>query len=499
MALYPNFLGPAYVAQSPIADGERTMNWYAEPAQVPGESPMALYPTPGVTSLVTAGDAPGRAMIAVKDRTFCVMGQTFYEILSTYVLTPKNSSVPMVNDGKPATISWNGDGGGELFITSGNYGYIFDLDPAVDTFTQVRDPAVDGGTTMGAQLDGYFVALDTATSTIYLSDLLDGTTWDATQFQQRSIESDPWVSMAVLNRQLWLLGSLTSEVWFDSGKTPFPFEPHPSGLVLYGCAAPYSTIVTGETLLWLASTSDGIGQVVQTSDFTPDVVSSFALSTALSGYGTIDNAIGDSYSEIGHTFYVLTFPTEQKTWAFDVTPNMALPSPNRWAERGTWISGDNAYEAWHPCYSTYQNNELLVLDWTSGVLYRMSHTVGTDVDGGVIRRLRRAPSLFFENQVVRVSDFELFLEPGLGLNSGQGSDPQVALRISGDGGKTFGNELLSGAGKIGKFGARTRWLRCGSGRRWMPEIVVSDPIPWRLLGASVAIKADSTQARRGGM
>lgn len=186
MALYPNFLGPAYVAQSPIADGERTMNWYAEPAQVPGESPMALYPTPGVTSLVTAGDAPGRAMIAVKDRTFCVMGQTFYEISSTYVLTARNSSVPMVNDGKPATISWNGDGGGELFISSGNYGYLFTL--ATNAFVQVRDPGVDGGTTMGAQLDGYFIALDAATSTIYLSDLLDGTTWDASQFQQRSIE-----------------------------------------------------------------------------------------------------------------------------------------------------------------------------------------------------------------------------------------------------------------------------------------------------------------------
>ena len=473
------------------------MNWYAEPAQVPGESgPMALYPTPGVTSLVTADDAPGRAMIAVKNRTFCVMGRTLYEISSTYVLTSRNPSTPMVDDGKPATISWNGDGGGELFITSGNYGYLFTL--SSNAFAQVRDPAVDGGTTMGAQLDGYFIALDTSTSTIYLSDLLDGTTWDATQFQQRSIESDPWVSMAVLNRQLWLLGSLTSEVWYDSGATPFPFEPHPSGLVLYGCAAPYSTTVTGESLVWLAATRDGIGQVVQTSDFTPDVVSSFAVSTALAGYGTISDAIGDSYSEIGHTFYVLSFPTDQKTWAFDVTPNMALSSPQRWAQRGTWISADNDYEAWHPCYSTYQNAELLILDRTSGILYRLSHAVGTGVDGRPIRRVRRAPSLFQENEVLRVSVFELFLEPGLGTATGQGSDPQVALRVSGDGGKTFGNERLAGAGPIGAFGVRTRWLRCGSGRRWMPEVVVTDPIPWRLLGAGVYVQEDTTRLNRGG-
>jgi hypothetical protein len=235
---------------------------------------------------------------------------------------------------------------------------------------------------------------------------------------------------------------------------------------------------------------------MQTSDFTPDIVSSFAVSTALAGYSTISDAIGDSYSEIGHTFYVLSFPTDQTTWSFDVTPNMSLSSPQRWAQRGTWITEKNVYEAWHPCYSTYQNDELLILDRTSGAIYCLSHAVGTDVEGRVIRRVRRAPGLFQENQVIRVSAFELFLEPGLGTESGQGTDPQVALRVSGDGGKTFGNERLSGAGKIGEYGARTRWLRCGSGRRWMPEVVVTDPIPWKLLGAAVSLQEDSTRERQ---
>jgi hypothetical protein len=508
VAVYPNFLGPSSVAQSPVADGERTMNWYAEPSSVPGElGPMSLYPTPGVTSLVTSGDAPGRAMIAVKDRTFCVIGRTFYELSSTipsipgpvsttYILTSRNPSLPMVNDGNPATLSWNGDGGGEVFITSGNYGYLFTL--SSNAFAKVRDPASEGGTTMGCQLDGYFVALDTATSTIYISDLLDGTTWDATQFQQRMIASDPWVSMAVLNRQLWLLGSLTSEVWFNNNAFPFPFIPHPSGLVEYGCSAPYSRVVTGDSLIWLAATHDGIGRVVQAKDFSPDVVSSFAVSVAISGYDTIKNAIGDSYTELGHTFYVLTFPEDNKTWAFDVTTNMNLTAPQRWAERGTWISENNVYEAWHPCYSTYQGCETLILDRESGVVYRLSSSVGTDVEDRVIRRVRRAPALFNENRVLRIGTFELFLEPGLGTVSGQGSDPQVSLRVSKDGGKTFGNEMLSGAGKIGEFSERTRWLRCGSGRKWMPEVVVTDPIPWRLLGASISVQEDTVLMGQGG-
>jgi hypothetical protein len=491
--LYPNFLGPSYTAQSPIADGERTMNWYPEPAEVAGQSgPMALYPTPGVTSLATASDSPGRAMAAIKDRTFAVIGRTLFEISSTYVLTNRNASVPMVDDGKPATISWNGDGGNELFITSGNYGYLFNL--GTNTFSEVRDPASDGGSSVGAHLNGYFIALDSETSTIYISDLLDGATWQATQKAQRSIESDPWVSMAVLNRQLWLLGSRTSEVWFDAGEVPFPFVPHPSGLVQYGCAAVFSPVVTGTTLLWLTTTSDGTGQVVETTDFDPQVVSSFPVAKSISGYGTISDAVGDSYMQLGHRFYVLTFPTEQSTWVYDATRDMQLTTQQRWTERGTWISKDNQFQAWRPLFSTYQNNEILVLDRTNDKLYRLDHTVGTDVEDRVIRRLRRPPALFQDNAVLRVGTFELFLEPGLGTETGDGVNPQVSMRISGDGGKTFGNEHLAGAGAIGKFGARTRWLRCGSGRRWMPEIVCTDPIPWRLLGASVSVQDDTTRA-----
>ena len=88
---YPDFCGPSFVAQSPFSDGEKTMNFYAESASVPGQSgPMALYPTPGVTKLVTADDAPGRALAVAAGRMVCVMGRTLYEMSDTYVLTSRN-------------------------------------------------------------------------------------------------------------------------------------------------------------------------------------------------------------------------------------------------------------------------------------------------------------------------------------------------------------------------------------------------------------------------
>ena len=481
MAAYPNFVGGSQVAQSPLANGERTVNWYVEASDAPGASTaLALYPTPGVTALATAVTAPGRGMVTCQDRVFAVIGNTYYEVnTSTFELTARGT---VATDITPATLSWNGDGGGQVFITSGNNGYIFDLQ--ANTFTQVRT----GATTMGLHLDGYFIALDAATSTIYLSALLDGTTWDSTQYAQRSTASDPWVSMAVLDRYLYLFGTQTSEVWFDAGSYPFPFQPHPSGLMAVGIAAPFSAKVAGDTLLWLGASRDGAGQVYRASGFTPEPVSTAAVSVALSGYDTVADAVADSYTDLGHTFYLLTLPRAGTTWAFDASPGQ-MSLALRWTERGSWDSAANVYDAARALFHLYVPAlaRHLVLDRDGAGVYALTSTSACDVTGAPVRRLRRAPAIVADNQWVSVPSFELLVEPGLGAVSGQGADPQVSLRISPDGGKTWGAERWRQAGALGQYRQRLRWLRNGRARRWMPEVVVSDPIPWRVLGAAVSL------------
>ncbi|MEK9722463.1 MAG: hypothetical protein VW405_03115 [Rhodospirillaceae bacterium] len=501
MPAYPGFVGAAYEAQSPLADGERTVNWYVERTEAAGASaPLALYPTPGVDLLALAPDAPGRGTLTAQNRIFGVFGTTFCELDPvSFDVTTRGT---VAADTNPATLCWNGDGGGQVFITSGDNGYIFDLQG--NTFTQVRT----GATTMGVHLDGYFIALDAATSTIYLSDLLDGTTWDPTQYAQRSTASDPWVSMAVLDRYLYLFGTQTSEVWYDAGAFPFPFQPHPSGLMPVGCAAPFSVRVAGNTLLWLGATRDGKGQVYRASGFTPEPAGTFALATALEQYGVVSDGIADSYTDQGHTFYLLTLPAAGVTWALDVTSTLQLDTAARWTERGTWDSAAQRFTASRVAFHLYVpfTSDHLVLDRDGAGVYRLTATSARDVTGASMRRVRRAPALFADNRWVTVPSFELLLEPGLapaaisttalagvaiagiavcGVTAGDASDPQVSLRISPDGGKTWGTERWRSAGAQGRYGTRLRWLRNGRARRWMPEVVVSDAVPWRLLGAVV--------------
>lgn len=485
MARLKGFVGPSYVSQSPLADQEELINWYYERMESTGASTDgALYPTPGFETISTSTQAPGKAHFFENSREFAVVGGQFVEYDINGVETVRGS---VATDGNPATISSNGDGGGQLFITSGGNGYLFTL--STNTFATIA--ALAGIATMGDYLDGYFLNLDTGTSTLFISDLLDGATWDPTQFAQRSIGSDNWVSTKVANRFINLFGSQTSEVWYNTGASPFPFAPHPSGLLQFGCAAPFSPEVVEGAVYWLSATVSGHGAIMRIAGFNPESVTTNAVEYAIDTYGEVSDAVGDSYADLGHTFYLLTFPTANATWAYDLSTGPEYG----WHRRGTWDSTGRAFDAQRALFHAFAFNEHRMLDTQSGQLLRMSSDIGTDVDGAELRRLRRSPCTIAENKRLYFSLFELFLEPGLGLQSGQGSDPQVMLRCSNDGGKTWGSELWRSAGAVGKYDTRVRWLRIGSGRKRVFEITVSDPVPYRLMGAWIEI--GNAQQRQG--
>jgi hypothetical protein len=468
---FPGFINSSYESQSPTADQERTVNMYFEPMESQGATARyALYPTPGVEEIGEAGVAPGRAHFFENGREFAVEGTTFYEISEAGTFTSRGTVAIGSN---PATISSNGDGGGQLFITSGDNGYSFDL--STNTLSQVA--ALNGLATMGDHIDGYFLALDAATSTFYISALLDGTSWTTgTDFAQRSIASDPWKSMKVNGRYIWLLGEHTSEPWYNTGAASFPFAPYPSLLIPYGIVAPFSVAVGDGTITWLGASRRGDRYVLSASGLQPEIVSDYPRQYIFSLYGTADDAQAEVFNYLGHPFYRLTFPTEDITWVWD-------GRTNKWSEWNTWVSEDSEFVASRARWHAMAFGEHRWLDSDTGAVYRMASDLTEDVDGREIRRVRRAPGLSYENRMLFYPGFELLLEPGLGLSSGQGSDPQVMIRMSRDGGKTWGNEHTVSAGAIGEYGKRVRLNRCGAARQMVFEVSFSDPIAWRLVNA----------------
>lgn len=481
MAQYPLFVNAAYRSQSPIADQEALINWYVEQMESPGATVRtALYPTPGVEAFATVTELGGRAMFAQAGRCFAVFGTKLYEIFADGTTTARGT---VVDDLNPATIASNGDGGLELFITSGGLGYTYDLTTNILTQT-----VGVGGTQLtsavasfGGSLYGYFVVFDASDSRFYISGLLDGATWDPTQFAERTIGQDPWVSMYVSSYgQIWLFGGQTTEVWYNNGTSPFPFAPDPSGLLPYGCAAPFSVREAGNQIVWLATTANGGYQVMAAKGFSPQRISTYALENTIASYTTVDDAYGETYNDLGHMFYLLTFPSAQQTWCYDFTTGL-------WHERGTWIALQNTYDAWRPQWHCFAFNKHLMADRDSGVVYHMDKAFALDVDGLAIRRVRRTPAVFLEHTKLKVPKLEVFLQAGLGTLTGQGVNPQVMLRTSADGGMTWGNERTASAGALGNYTTRCIFRRLGQARNKVFELSVSDPIPWRVLDGFITV------------
>lgn len=493
MARYPGFIFGSDPSQSALADGSRTVNWYPEQVPAPGAPyQLVLYPTPGWETYTTSDYVGTRALYTVDGRCFAVMGEALYEVFSGGGLSLLNSATPLATDDVQAQMVWNGATAHQLAIASGGSLYVLDTTSLTLSgpiyCTDATTPVVAN---MVAMIDGYTLALDQATSSFRWSTLStappysDATDWDAANFAVRSIAPDPWRAMVVDGKRLiWLIGEQTGEVWYDAQvDVNTPFAPVPGAVFRYGTVAPWSVCTGADSVFWLSQNAGGNGIVVMTQGYTPQRISTNAVETAIANYqrtSTIADAEGYTYQDQGHVFYVLSFPSAGATWVYDMTTGL-------WHERGSWDTAAEEYTVWHPRVHTFAFGRHIVGDRDTANLYNMDVTLTAEGDGALIRRLRRPPPLTCADRMQRmiVSRFELLLEPGLGLGSGQGSDPQVMYRSSTDS-KTWNPIRQSGAGVMGDYEKRVVWFGCGSSlNQWVPEITVSDPIPWRLLGADV--------------
>jgi hypothetical protein len=458
---FPLFVGGSQRSQSPIARDERTVNWYLEKA---GDQ-WVLYPTPGVEVFATGGAGATRALFHTNGRLFTVMGPTFYEVSSAGTLTSRGTVA--YTDSLPAQII--ADGEDELLIRASGKAYSFNLD--TNTLTE----ELASGSDKIEILDGFFLSLNATTSELRISGLLDALTWDVTQTAERNLGPDRWQSMIVVDRQVLLLGTETSEWWYNNGGAPYPFTSNLT-LVPYGIAAAHSAAVVNGSAVWLARTSDGPATLVKAEGLSPRRISDHAFEHAIKGYDVISDAVADVYEDGGHVFYILTFPTANKTWTYDDTTGVLT-------ERLTWIAETGQYVAWRPLWHALAFGKHLIGDREQGKIYRMSTDLHTDVDGRPIRRVRRVPAINVEHKRMFYRNLELIVETGLGTVSEP--DPQIDLNYSNDGGKTWTNAGSRGAGNTGEYDTRLIWNRLGSSRKRSFEFVTSAAIPWRLLGANI--------------
>lgn len=476
MAAFPAFIGGSATGQSLIAESERTVNLYVElPSGKGAKNPDgALFPVPGFTAWSSGVTDVGSRALAVADgRLFGVVGNHLWEFASNGAATSRGA---VVQDSIPAQLIYNGKVGGQLGIKSGGNIYSFTL--ATNVFA---GPHFGGVTaTMLQYADGYGLAFEQTTGKVFLSSLNDFTTWSAGNFFQRSKFPDPWQTMFVdPNGLIWLLGSETFEVWYDTGSGTQPWAPLSGLYGRNGIAAPWAFSVTGAGQAWLATSAEGGTEIVMSRGGAPVSASTYAVNTAISNYrrtSQITDAEMLAYDEDGHSFISCSFPSAGGTWTLDA-------ETKSWAERGQWNSLTGVFDVWAPRCHADCFGKHLIGDRTTGTIWIMSNDVTTEIDGTGIRRLRRTAGLTDEHKRHPIDRFEILMDVGLGTVSGQGSNPLAMLRVSENGGRTWSNELTASIGRMGEYRKRVYWDQLGAPEDFVVEVSWTDPSPVRVTGA----------------
>ena len=97
--------------------------------------------------------------------------------------------------------------------------------------------------------------------------------------------------------------------------------------------------------------------------------------------------------------------------------------------------------------------------------------------------MRRCQTIADKQVRIYFSDIQVLFQAGVGLITGQGSNPEAMLRWSDDGGRTWSNELTTHIGEIGEYKERAIWYRLGYARNRVFELSITDPVKVVILGA----------------
>jgi len=356
----------------------------------------------------------------------------------------------------------------------------------IPVFGQITDPGFLGAQRI-AFIEGWLIFNQPGTRTFYTTGpIAYSMLFPGAFFALKDSSTDNLVTLFENNRELWLVGERTTEVWFDSGLANFAFSRIPGVAPQIGCGAVDSIARVGTQLAWLGKNEQGENLVVVTAQYSWQRISNHAVEHAITSYPVTSDAIGYAYEEEGHLFYMLTFPTADVTWCYDLTTQ-------QWHKRLSWDSAAGAYHRHRSnCYMDF-GNVRIVGDYQNGQFYQMSRQFYSDA-GSPLRALRRSPHVWQKATRQRVFFAQLQIEftPGVGLQNGQGSNPQCMLRWSDDGGFSWSTEQWVTIGLAGDTKNRAIWYLLGESRDRVWEASITDPVARDIIGATCYMEAAIT-------
>lgn len=469
----------SYRTDATSAATSRLVNAYAEAAPQPSKAPVIARRAPGIR-LLTEGFAPGtsaRGLHVGMGYLWAVIGESLTrvseagEVTMGYVAVPGTDNVSMADNGSQLIIAC--DAGAYVWSNSMGIGRITDADFL--------------GATSVAVLDDYAIFSQAGSQTFQYSAIGDAFDIDGLDFATAEGKSDPLVGHIVDRRRLFMLGTETTEIWYNSGDADNPFQRVPEGFVELGCAGKRAFTRNELGVFMLASdrtvrqwVGNGWGRISQ-----------HGVEQALGRYGTISDCKAFTYTHDGHIFVAFRFGAEGATWVYDCTTT-------EWHERSTpaGLYTGTTYSAssdgnWRVVDAVTRRGTTYALDglfprlgvMDSGVYTEWASEVFPQTRSPVVSEFTFAP-VYVNNRPVYHRELEIVMETGVGTTSV--SNPQIRLQYRDSEGNGQWTEAPSRSlGAEGNRRLRVRWHRLGYARDRVYRLIVSDAVKVVLVDAQL--------------
>lgn len=465
-----NIVGQDYRSRSRPLSAQSTKNLTVE-SNPAARTQLAMHSWPGSIRRLTSTYGADRGSHVFQGRLYKVSGTTLLSVSSLF----SETSIGTIAGSQRCIFA---DDGVNMVIVTGSTAYQYN-GVTLSTIADADLESPDSVAVLNNQLiyDGNNGRWVVATA---------GDPDDIPDINYAVAESngDDLVRVYVFNQTVYLMGVRTIETWFNSGSGSPPFTRIDGGIIeTLGLYALHSVANTNNYLYFLASDKN----VYRITGYQAEMITPPATSYQIFNL-VADDAIGMTLNIDAQNYYILSFPSANKTFTFSEQMFSVDPALS-WVELTSGADEDryrmNSYQ--------FVYGKRLFTDHRNGNVLELDYNTYTDDSEPQIRQRDTAPingiNLGLPAQKLIMSSFRLILHTGVGLETGQGSSPAFYIGTSTDGGRNFdftGNPYID-PGRSGNYIITVQLDKVLEFEDLIIRIRVSDPIFVSIHGAAILV------------
>lgn len=456
-----SLLGKGNPGKIPQVSPQKLINLYPS-------NDKTLYRTWGTdlfTTLTNMGNI--RGVLTYQDSAYVVSDSSVYivgESGFTIKIGDLNTTV-----GNVVIITNNYD---QIMFVDGFNGYTYTI--STSTFATISDVDFFPPEFVTFK-DGRGIYAKPGTAEFYLSDLLDFTSYESTKFATAESLTTDLVSVFATDNDLFLFGQRETEIWASNGDSSFPFEKRLGVSLKFGLAAIHSVVNINNNIIFLAKSPVGKYQLMTLEGYQPKVVGEDEDDAyVISSLDTVDDAIAFSFEINSRLWYAITFPTEDKSFLYDIKNNKLIQWSS-WEQDGSTPSGDPIYIIGRHLaqYAFTLGNKVIVGDYRGGGrLLELSDDIRTDYQCGPDNSIYyevTSPVILLDNRRIECDRVALDITTGYSSVSEEDinqddtlNSPLLTVALSKDAGATFGYKRMVNFGYSGEYNKQVTIPHWGS-------------------------------------